>query len=121
MFEIEIYQKSSGKSPLKDYIDNLSKTREAEYNQVQYFIDLLRDHGLQINNYHRQAVKPIQDDVYELRPGNNRIFFFVLIGNRIVLLHAFRKKSRKTPLTEIEKAISEMNDYKRRYENEKLF
>ena len=37
--------------------------------------------------------------------------------NNIILLHAYRKESQKAPEHEIEKAISEMNDYKRRYGN----
>jgi len=47
-----------------------------------------------------------EDNLYELRldntPNNPRIFLCALTGKRLVLLHAFKKKSRKTPRTEID-------------------
>ena len=33
--------------------------------------------------------------IWELRPGNNRVFYFCWRGDRFVLLHQFRKKSQK--------------------------
>lgn len=118
MFEIEVYQKKSGKSPLEDYISSLSKqSRDAEIARIFYYIDLLKEYGLAINNVHPQAARLIRDDIYELRPGKNRVFFFTFEGNNIILLHAYRKESQKAPEHEIEKAISDMNDYKRRYGN----
>jgi phage-related protein len=53
--------------------------------------------------------------LYELRPGNNRVFFFYYKDKRFVLLHGFRKKGRKTPLHEIETARKRMEDFIRRY------
>ncbi|HCU25070.1 MAG TPA: hypothetical protein DF383_08635, partial [Deltaproteobacteria bacterium] len=46
--------------------------------------------------------------LYELRPGNHRIFYCYHKG-AIVLLHAFRKKSKQTPQKEIETAYGRMN------------
>jgi phage-related protein len=47
-----------------------------------------------------------EDNLYELRldntPNNPRIFLCALTGKRLVLLHAFKKKSRKTPRSEID-------------------
>lgn len=50
----------------------------------------------------------IEDDIGELRPGNNRIFYFYFKNDTFVLLHQFRKK---TPQREIEKAKSERDDW----------
>jgi phage-related protein len=55
-------------------------------------------------------------DVWELRPGNNRIFYFCSCDNTFILLHSFRKKTQKTPRREIEKALRERNDYLKRKE-----
>jgi phage-related protein len=48
----------------------------------------------------------------ELRPGFNRVLYFYFENNTFVLLHMFRKKTQKTPKTEMEKAHKECNDYK---------
>lgn len=52
-----------------------------------------------------------KSDIWELRPGNNRIFYFFCDTDGFILLHSFRKKSKKTPHREIEKAKSERNNY----------
>ena len=59
-----------------------------------------------------------KNKIYELRPDNTRVFYFFMDANKkYVLLHAFTKKTQKTPKDEIEKAIKEKKDYIRRYEN----
>ena len=46
-----------------------------------------------------------------LRPLNNRIFFFYFKDNKFILLHYFIKKTNKTPKKEIEEAKNRMNDF----------
>ena len=53
--------------------------------------------------------KHLEDEIWELRPGFNRVLYFYFENNTFVLLHIFRKK---TPKSEIEKAHKECNDYK---------
>lgn len=61
--------------------------------------------------------KHITEDIWELRPGHNRIFYFCCVGNNYILLHHFRKKSQKTSQLEIEKAKAERKDYLSRKES----
>ena len=53
----------------------------------------------------------LMDGIWELRPGNNRVFYFCWRGDRFVLLRQFRKKSQKTPRREIERAKAERDDW----------
>ena len=55
--------------------------------------------------------KHIDDGIWELRPGNNRVFYFYFQDDCFVLLHYFRKKSQKTPQREIDRAKAERADY----------
>ena len=54
-------------------------------------------------------VKLIRDGIYELRTeyGGNifRVFFIFDEGHIVVLFNGFQKKSQKTPINEIDKAI----------------
>ncbi|MDO4515073.1 MAG: type II toxin-antitoxin system RelE/ParE family toxin [Lachnospiraceae bacterium] len=54
--------------------------------------------------------------MWELRPGNNRVFYFYHKDDTFVLLHHFRKKSQKTPRREIERAKLNRDDYLSRKE-----
>jgi phage-related protein len=54
--------------------------------------------------------------LFELRlkgaEGIARVFFCTLIGRRIVMLHAFVKKSQKTPANELDIAYRRMKEVK---------
>ena len=118
VYEVEIYEKESGRSPIEDYLQSLFKENKIEEaTKILSYIELLKKFGTaQINEYHPKAVKIVdkKNDIWELRPGNNRVFFFHFTGKKYVLLHAFRKKSQQTPPLEIEQAVREMKDYRRR-------
>ena len=84
------------------------KTARIEYNQVVLYIDLLSQNGTRLS---QNITKHIEDGVWELRPGNNRVFYFCFESETFVLLHQFRKKSQKTPRREIDQALAERADY----------
>ena len=77
----------------------------------------MQDNGTRLGE---NITKHLEDDIWELRPGNNRVFYFFFENDTFVLLHHFRKKSQKTPRREIEKAKNERIDYITRKENNKL-
>jgi len=60
--------------------------------------------------------KHLDDGIWELRPGSNRVFYFFYQDNTFVLLHQFRKKSQKTPQRELKKAKAERDNYLARKE-----
>ena len=54
------------------------------------------------DNFEENIMKHIEDDIWELRPGDNRVFdFFYDEDGKFVLLHQFKKKTQKTPKREI--------------------
>lgn len=123
MYNIEFYENSSGKSELWNFLESLrqksqtSKDARIQYKQILFYIELLSNNGLNLNE---NITKHLCDDIWELRPGNNRVLYFFVKDNTFVLLHHFRKKSQKTPRREIEKAKLERNDYLLRKEANNL-
>lgn len=117
MYRIEFYEKSDGSSPVFDFLEELrkksknSKNARIQYKQLALYIELLQNQGTYLSS---NITKHIVEDIWELRPGNNRVFYFCFNGETLVLLHQFRKKTQKTPLKEIEKAKAERDDYIRR-------
>ena len=123
MYEIEFYETEDGKCPIWDFLEALrlkaptNKDARIQHKQASLYIELLQQNGTHMN---AEITKHLDDGIWELRPGNNRVFYFFCQNNTYVLLHQFRKKSQKTPKREIEKAKTERNDYLRRKETAKL-
>ena len=114
MFNIEFYETASGKSELLELINDLrakaatSKDARIQHKQIALYIQLLEDYGPQLPE---NIAKHLDEDIWELRPGNNRILYFYHRDNNYVLLHSFRKKTQKTPRREIDKAKLERDDW----------
>jgi len=122
LYTVEFYEKSNGNSELWDFIEDLriksssNKDARIQYKQVILYIQLLQDNG---TNLPKNVAKHLVENIWELRPGNNRVLYFYFENNTFVLLHQFRKKTQKTPIREIEQAKSERDDYLSRKESEK--
>ena len=123
MYTVEFYEKANGESELWDFLENLreksatNKDARIQYKQISLYIQLLQDNGARLP---AEVTKHIIDDIWELRPGHNRVLYFYFKDKTFVLLHQFRKKTQKTPQREIDKAVSERNDYLSRKEAEKV-
>lgn len=109
MFKIVFYENSSGKSEVRDYLNSLrSKGSSTLWDIINRHLRKLEAHGTRIGS---PTVKHIEGKLWELRPSNNRIFFFYWKDDTLVLLHYFIKKTQKTPKKEIQKALSNMEDF----------
>ena len=100
MYNIEFYEDSSGKSELWEFLESLrikaatNKDARIQYKQISLYIQLLEDNGTRLNE---NITKHIDDDIWELRPGNNRVLYFYFKNDTFVLLHQFRKKHKRLP------------------------
>ena len=68
------------------------------------------------------VVKKLEKGIWEIRAGlNNKIsrILFTVDEENIVLLHGFIKKSKKTPVEDLDLARKRMRDIKGGRENEK--
>lgn len=118
LYKIEFYEDKNGVSELRTFIHSLlAKSADNKDARIQYEQIFTQIHELSLKgtNLPSNITKHIDGDIWELRPGHNRIFYFCWLGNKFVLLHHFRKKTRKTPLREIKRAKSERDDYIRRH------
>ncbi len=111
---IEYYVSEKGKSPARDFIDSLSPESKAKY---IFIADLLEEFGIAVREPY---VKPVtgKKKMYEIRIKDkaniHRVLYFVFTGKKLVLLHGFTKKTRKTPPKELSIAEKRMNDYLQR-------
>ena len=90
MWEIEFYETESGKKVILDFLESLPVKHRARAIRE---IELLEEFGTDLTTPH---VKQIDGKLWELRikasSNISRIFYFVSINNKIVLLHGFIRK-----------------------------
>jgi len=99
---LQQYEDSRGSRPLEEFIGALSESERAV---VKAKLVYLQERG---NQLREPFTKSMGSGLYELRVHAYRIFFCFRPGNRIVLLHAFRKKSQATPRRELDVAQRRM-------------
>ncbi|MCI9608132.1 MAG: type II toxin-antitoxin system RelE/ParE family toxin [Muribaculaceae bacterium] len=93
------------------YLDFMEKLSEKEKMKILRALLLFSDTERVPSHF----IKYIEDDIYEFRVnyGNNEFrIFFIYDGERLVILfNAFRKKTQKTPRSEIIKAKRLRQEY----------
>ena len=108
--KIFYYVDHRGNNPVKEFLRSLNVKEMAK---CYSYIDLLREHGNSLSSQYIER----DGDLYQLRPefGNVefRIFYFTLHEGEIYLLHAFKKKSNKTPSSEKQIAQERMSEIKK--------
>jgi len=104
---IEFYTDARGKSAVVEFINGLPVRERAKVRNV---LRLLREFGVLLQMPHARPVSGYRG-LWELRAGPIRLFYFAHTGQRFIVLHAFRKKSRKTPTREIATAERRMTKF----------
>jgi len=101
-YKIHYFVDDKGIEPVKEYIDSLS-VKEQE--KVFSFIDLLLSrNGYLDQPYSKHIEAKIRELIIDFSKNHHRIFYFTFTGKKIVLLHAFLKTTRRTPINEILRA-----------------
>ena len=112
MWNIIFYEKENGSIPVQEFLDALPANHHAK---ALRDIDVLEKYGTALTMPH---IRHVQGKLWELRIKHSsdisRIFYFIPIGNDIVLLHGFVKKTQKTPGREITTANNYLVDYRKR-------
>ena len=98
MFAVGFYENANGESELWNFLEDLrikaetNKDYRIQYKQITFYIQLLQDNGTRMSE---NITKHIEDGIWELRPGNNRVLYFFFNDSTFILLHQFRKKLKK--------------------------
>ena len=113
MFKLIFYKDSNDRDPLAEYLSELaqkavtSKNERIKLKKITEYMELLEKYGTMLGEPY---VKHIVDDIWELRPLSNRIFFFHWKDGKQIMLHHFVKTTKKTPPREIEQAKRNQKD-----------
>jgi len=109
---IVYYITINGASPVTDFIDSLDDTAQAK---VINTVRLLKEFGIRLGGSHSKKIKGTA--VWELRilgSANIRVIYVAVKQRSFLLLHAFNKKSSKTPSKELKTAADRLREYRSR-------
>lgn len=105
---VSFYVSASGRSPVEEFILSLPKIDQARFADVYKGI---REFGLLCP---RVTFKPLRGKLWEVKfsaeGGGYRIGYVMIGGDRMVWLHAFKKKTNKTPTRDLELAERRMKE-----------
>lgn len=111
-YTVVFYETEDGKRPAYEYINSLPQKMRA---RIYKIAQLLEEDGTRTRMPYSEF---LQDGIFQIRAqqeGNiSRVLYFFAVGKTIVLTNGFTKKTRKTPLGEIELAKKYRADYERR-------
>lgn len=97
--------------PVKELLINLKNKNDKNSRiNLQKISDILNKMTICGLSVGMPFIRHIDEDIWEIRANSYRILFFV-DNDEVVLLHYFIKKTRKTPVLEIEKAKNERERY----------
>ena len=107
-YRVKFYLNSrTGQSHPLDYINKLPTKEKAK---VLKYIEFLREHkGILDEPYSRHIKDKIRELRVDFARNRFRIFYFLFVGKTIIILHAFSKRTSKTPVSEIN--LAERNYY----------
>lgn len=115
MHEVFYYKDKNGKSPIADYLRELTvkkdKNSRIKASKINDYIEYLAREG---QNAGEPYIKHLEGEIWELRPIRDRILFAAWDGNSFILLHHFMKKTQKTPRKEINQAKRNLAELRER-------
>ncbi len=91
MKSIYFFVDEKGNSPVREFIEKLPDKEQAK---IAAYVSELKIQG---HNLRRPLADYLGDGIYELRPKDNRVFYFFFLKDNVVLVHAIRKKTNKVP------------------------
>lgn len=103
---MKFFATARGRYPVKEFIEDQD---EATYAKALQLIRLLCNNGPYLKPPYS---KKLRDRLYELRATGKialRILYSV-VDSEYYLLHAFKKKSQKTPERELQTAVDRMKE-----------
>jgi phage-related protein len=113
MREIIFFERDSGDKPVEEFLADLDAVVRAK---VVRTLELLRTQQIVPAKFWKKLKR---SDLWEVRveyAGNiYRVLAAFAKGNRVILLHAFQKKSQRTPHQDMEIALQRLKRYFQRH------
>ena len=101
---IRFYKSRSGNSPVEQYLESLE---ESEAIPVFAALSEINSYGLKRATVQLRAIR---GKLWELKAGSQRVFYVLITGPVIVLLHVCKKQSQKARRQDLALAQARMKE-----------
>jgi phage-related protein len=102
---VKFYKNASGRAPAREFVDMLPIETQREFFDYVGKLGAGESLGMPVS----RSMFRVYRRLYELRLrdgfGQYRIFYFIKAHQEIYIVHAFKKKTQKTPRGELELAF----------------
>lgn len=113
MYKIIFYTTERGESPIDEFLDEVDKKSLAK---IQAHFNLLEEFGPDLKRPYADHVRgPIRELRVSLSTNEYRMLYFFLHKKKIVVTHAFRKKTQQLKERDIELAERRMQEWINRF------
>lgn len=104
MYRVELHARPNGSCPYHEYVNMVFRSgAKGEAARIRATLERLAKDGSE--RLARQGLSEKMNDVWQLRVGAHRIFYFWHAEARqYVILNGFRKQTRKTPPSQLQRA-----------------
>ncbi len=110
-FDVEFYEKADKTRPAEEFILSEDNKMQAKIFKALERLEMMG------NELREPYSKYLRDGIFEIRAEQgsdiSRVLYFFVVGRKVILTNGFRKKTQKTPRSEIELA----KKYKAEYES----
>ena len=112
-FTVEFYETAAGRSPVREFLDELKASDPNDFAAVMAGLVKLRH-----QQYHRPPLsKALGGGLFEVRHVgklNTRVLWFFMKGQRIVAVHGIRNKGQAIAGHDLATARARMQDWQQR-------
>lgn len=107
---VKFYQTASGKSPVIDFVKELPEGIRSDFFDAVSMLDEGKMLGMPIS----KSLSSVHANLHELRfrdrTGAYRVIYYLKRRDGIYMLHAFKKKTQKTPQKELRTALKRLKE-----------
>jgi phage-related protein len=114
-FTVEFYETAEGRSPVREFLDELKQSDPGDFAAVLAGLVKLRNRQY----HHEPLTKSLGDGMFELRHVgklNTRVMWFFVKDRRIIAVHGIRNKGQAIPARDLDTAQDRMRDWQERFE-----
>ncbi len=107
MLKIVYYLTLSGRSPVEEYIEKQGDKAGALIDEA------IRTFAEEFPNVEHVSIKPLKGKLWEIRvptKGKAHRVLYAVITQDLMIVHAFTKKTQKTPPKELKLALKRLKD-----------
>lgn len=106
---IYYYISSSGKNPVKDFLNSLSEKQQAKVLRIFQYVEEYGLHSI-LPHVRKLTGTPLWE-IRVLGKNNIRVIYVVPAKNTVLVLHSFIKRKQKTSSKELNLALNRYYDW----------